>query len=127
MTNIISEVLTILPNAEKQGVISSDEKNSIKEILFDEGNIIVSEILEEYASSKNQSKLLEQFKQYLNDIKSDDEDKNYDDIGASPTLEGYKFTGKKKHKSNNKIVRDIGVSECELGMSPKVIINNKKK
>jgi hypothetical protein len=125
MSDIIAEVLSILPNAEKLGVLSNDEKGRIKEIVFDEGNMIVLDILNEYASTKNQSKLLNDLKEYIHSIESDDEDKNYVDIGASPTLEGFKAPPRKKPKSTNKIVEQIGISECEEGMSPKVVFDKK--
>ena len=122
MSDVMAEILSILPNAEKQGVLTNNEKNSIKEILFDEGNIIVGDIVEEYKNTKNQSELLAQLKQYIHDIESDGEEVNYDDIGASPTMIVGVPPKKQKNKSTKQVVQEqIGISECEEGMSPKVV------
>ena len=84
MSNAMAEVLSILPKAEEQGVISKAEKAKIKELLYDEGNMIVEDILSEYINTHDQAELLKQFKSYIHDCESDGEGNGKLDIGGSP-------------------------------------------
>lgn len=127
MSTAMAEVLSILPIAEKQGVITDDEKQKIKELLFDEGNMIVTDILNEYGSTKNQQNLLRQLKDYIHDCESDGEEPHKFDVGGSPEDQLYVAIKKKKNKSTKNVNEEkfTNIEECEEGMSPKVIFNKK--
>lgn len=121
----MAEVLCILPQAEEQGVISKAEKAKIKELLFDEGNMIVEDILAEYLNTHNQAELLKQFKSYIQDCESDGEDGGKLDIGGSPEDGVLAQIKKKKMKSVKHVADQVNIAECEEGLSPKVIFNKK--
>ena len=129
MSNTMAEVLSILPVAEKEGAITSDEKLKIKELLFDYdgGNMIVSDILNEYNATKNQGNLMSQLKSYIHDCESDGESAHKFDVGGSPEDQLYVAIKKKKNKSTKNVNEDkfTNIEECEEGMSPKVIFNKK--
>jgi hypothetical protein len=124
MANAMAEVLCILPQAEEQGVISKAEKAKIKELLYDEGNMIVEDILAEYLNTHNQAELLKQFKSYIQDCESDGEGEKLD-IGGSPEDGVLAQIKKKKMKSVKHVAEQVNIAECEEGLSPKVIFNKK--
>ena len=125
MSNAMAEVLSILPKAEEQGVISKAEKAKIKELLYDEGNMIVEDILSEYINTHDQAELLKQFKSYIHDCESDGEGNGKLDIGGSPEDGVLAEIKRKKMKSNKHVPEQVNIEECEEGLSPKVVFSKK--
>lgn len=128
--SIVSEVLSILPKAEELGYINKEEKLSIKEMLMDDENFIVQDYLEEYSQTKDQKRLMENLKSYIQQIASDDE-KVYDTNAAiekSPDDYGL-MRKKKKMKSNKKQPETFSnnIAECEEGLSPTIVFTKKNK
>lgn len=129
--SIVSEVLSILPKAEEQGYINKDEKMNIKEMLMDDENFIVQDYLEEYSQTKDQKRLLENLKSYIQQIASDDE-KVYDSAAAiEKSPDDYQLMRNKKNKlkSNKKQPESFtnNLAECEEGLSPTIVFAEKKK
>jgi hypothetical protein len=128
MSSAMTEILNILPNAVSEGLITLEEKAKIKDLLTDEENTIVNDFVEEYAESKNKNTFFQQIRKYLKDIESDEESQNARDLVrgvSSPEGENLVRAKKLMQKESKKKVNDNLVSECEEGMSPKVVFSKK--
>jgi hypothetical protein len=132
--SMVSEVLSILPKAEEQGFINKEEKLKIKEMLMDDENYIVKDYLEEYGSTKDQSKLLENLRSYVRDIASDDEKQCTSDVAQLNSPEDFTLMRAKKHMLANKQKSSKkqpdtfadNVASCEEGLSPTIVFTKKK-
>lgn len=127
MSDNLDQVFTIINNATKQGKITPEEKQSIKEMLLDE-NPIVMEYVEDFMSSKNEEVLLSKIKDYIKLCESDDEDekqrKQLEQLGSPDGDRLYSI--KKKREGGKKENEDFAdIEECEQGLSPKVVFDKK--
>lgn len=125
----MTEILNILPTAVNEGLISSEEKAKIKDLLTDEENAIVNDFVEEYSQTKNSKVFFQQIKKYIYDIESDDESQKVREMIKGVTSpEGDNLVRAKKQmqqKESKKKINENLVSECEEGISPKVVFSKK--
>lgn len=127
--SIVSEVLSILPKAEEQGYINKEEKMNIKEMLMDDENFIVQDYLEEYSQTKDQKRLLENLKSYIQQIASDDEKVIDTNLAVEKSPDDYGLMRKKKKMRSNKNQPETfsnNIAECEEGLSPTIVFTKKK-
>ena len=131
--DIGAEVLSLIAEAFKKGVITTEEKAKIKEIIVEE-NPIAQEYMDEYRETRDQKRLISQFQKYLKDCESDDEltQKNKDLILQSQSPEDQMLVGIKKHRGKKqqapKQKEEVfaNLEECEEGLSPKIVFTKKK-
>lgn len=125
--NTITEILNYLPTAEEKGIITKEEKMKIKELLMEDDNIIVNDYLEEYAQTKDKTSVIKQFKKYLKDIESDDDQAVKEVISSASPKDLAIFDAKRKRGKKIESKKDVfaNIEECEDGLSPKVIFNKK--
>lgn len=125
----MTEILNILPCAVTEGLITPEEKAKIKDLLTDEDNTIVIDYVEEYSETKNKKAFFQQIRKYIKDIESDEESqKTRELIRGVSSPEGENLVRAKKQmqqKESKKKVNENLVSECEEGMSPKVVFSKK--
>lgn len=128
MSSAMTEILNILPSAVSEGLITSEEKAKIKDLLTDEDNTIVNDYVEEFAESRNKKAFFQQIRKYIKDIESDEESQKARELVrgvSSPEGENLVRAKKQMQKESKKKVNENLVSECEEGMSPKVVFSKK--
>ncbi len=122
------EVLGMINQATKEGLLTPEEKLSLKEMLLD-GNGIVLEYAEEYKEDGDKKKFLGKVKEYLKMCAdSDDDEQKKNDIAKMASPEGEMLHQIKKKRNEKKVKEEdnfANIEECEEGLSPKVIFNKK--
>ncbi len=121
------EVLGMINQATKEGLLTPEEKLSLKEMLLD-GNGIVLEYAEEFKEDGDKKKFIAKVKEYLKMCAdSDDDEQKKNDIANLASPEGELLVQIKKKRNDKKIKEDdfANIEECEEGLSPKVIFNKK--
>lgn len=125
-------VFGVLNDATKKGLLTPDEKLSIKEMFID-GNGIVVEIAEDFKEDKDQKKFIDKLKDYLKIFNEDDDEdqQNKKAVEQLGSPEGEMLMNIKKKRTENKNQKKeeeddfANIEECEDGLSPKVIFNKK--
>lgn len=121
------DALGIINEATKDGQLTSDDKKTIKEMIYDKNGIVI-EILDDFKENNDKADLIKRIKEYLKLCESgDDDDNNMIAQLGSPDGERLMDIKKKRGKAQ-KEDDDVGfanIEECEEGLSPKIVFNKK--
>ncbi len=129
MSNEYKDVLKVINDASKEGLISSEDKVTVKEMMLD-NNAIVIEILDDFKENKDKADLIKRLKEYIQLCEEPDDDETEINRRALQQLgspDGDRLVNIKKKKLQDKKEEDefTNIEECEEGLSPKVVFNKK--